>query len=126
MDAKRKLFEKIAREHLLVRTLEPRGRDSLDFHEIGVHGIASALDAAYEAGRQSASCPYRDESELSENLREQLSPHAVAAIVAYLQPAMSSRNAEVNRELDWFSDVLVQLLGGPESYQRITDELGLW
>ena len=48
------LFTDIAREHLLVETLETRNADRLDFHEVSVQGIHTALTAAYEAGRRSA------------------------------------------------------------------------
>lgn len=47
------LFEKIAKEHLCVGTLEPRNRDSLDFPACNVRGIKKALQAAYEAGQKS-------------------------------------------------------------------------
>lgn len=47
------LFEKIAKEHLAIPTLEPRNRDRFDFHECGVWCIKSALKAAYEAGQKS-------------------------------------------------------------------------
>jgi hypothetical protein len=51
---KHELFTAIAREHLLVETLETRNRDHLDFHEVSVRGIADALEAAYQAGRKAA------------------------------------------------------------------------
>jgi hypothetical protein len=47
------LFEQIAREVLLLKTLEERRSDSLDFHELSVMSIRKALLAAYEAGRAS-------------------------------------------------------------------------
>jgi hypothetical protein len=47
------LFTRIARQHLHVETLETRGRDHLDFHDVSVAGIAKALRAAYDAGRES-------------------------------------------------------------------------
>ena len=41
----------IAREHIpTLLTLETRGRDSLDFHDVAVWNIRAALEAAYEAG----------------------------------------------------------------------------
>ena len=44
----------IIRKHLIgVKTLEPRGSDKLDFHEIHVFDLKNALKAAYEAGRES-------------------------------------------------------------------------
>jgi hypothetical protein len=47
------LFEKIAKEHLAIPTLEPRNLDRFDFHECGVWSIKMALKAAYEAGQKS-------------------------------------------------------------------------
>lgn len=47
-------IESIARRILKIDTLETRSADELDFHELAVWTIQEALDAAYEAGRQSA------------------------------------------------------------------------
>lgn len=41
----------IARRALGVPTLEPRGLDRLDFHEVGVEALQQALRLAYRAGR---------------------------------------------------------------------------
>lgn len=49
----RQTISTIAREVLDLETLETRKRDSLDFHELSVWQIREALEAAYEAGRQS-------------------------------------------------------------------------
>ena len=49
------LFQQIALEHLFVETLESRNMDSLDFHDVSVRGIKSALQAAFDAGKQAAS-----------------------------------------------------------------------
>lgn len=46
-------LKSIALVHLNVTTLERRGRDGLDFHEVGVVSLKAALIAAYEAGRNS-------------------------------------------------------------------------
>ena len=43
----------IAKAHLGIKTLEKQRSDSLDFHEVGVWSVASALLAAFEAGRAS-------------------------------------------------------------------------
>ena len=55
MDAKTldQLLQQIALDHLFVDTLEVRNSDRLDFHEVSVWGIKSALQAAFEAGKQS-------------------------------------------------------------------------
>jgi len=48
------LLERIALDHLFIETLETRHSDRLDFHDVSVWGVRSALLAAYEAGRQAA------------------------------------------------------------------------
>ena len=48
------LLQKIALDHLFIDTLQTRNSDCLDFHEVSVWGVKSALIAAYEAGRQAA------------------------------------------------------------------------
>lgn len=50
-------LRKIAREHLFIQTLEVRGRDSLDFHDVGVMGVKKALEAAYKLGQASVKKP---------------------------------------------------------------------
>ena len=47
------LLQQIAQRHLSIPTLEYRNSDRLDFHEVGVGRLKSALMAAYEAGRAS-------------------------------------------------------------------------
>lgn len=44
------LFETIAKEELLIDTLEERHSDQLDFHDTSVLGIKSALTRAFLAG----------------------------------------------------------------------------
>jgi hypothetical protein len=43
-------LESIARDHVGVDTLERRGADALDFHDIAVWQLREALEAAYRAG----------------------------------------------------------------------------
>ncbi|CAM2832303.1 hypothetical protein SAG0136_11385 [Streptococcus agalactiae LMG 14747] len=47
------ILTKIAQEHLNIETLEKRWSDNLDFHDCSVWSIKSALEAAYEAGKNS-------------------------------------------------------------------------
>lgn len=47
------LLTEIAKEELLVETLENRWSDNLDFYDVSVWGIKRALERAYEAGQQS-------------------------------------------------------------------------
>jgi len=65
-----------------------------------------------------------DEADLFAALKDNLSPEAVAAIVAYLQPARTN-NPAVDREVRWFADQLVTLVGGTEQQNRLADEVGL-
>jgi hypothetical protein len=45
-----KILTAIARDHLAIPTLDRRNADSLDFHEVSVWGVRSALLHAYQAG----------------------------------------------------------------------------
>ncbi|AUM00497.1 hypothetical protein DZA07_31355 [Pseudomonas aeruginosa] len=47
-------LQQIALDHLFIDTLETRNSDRLDFHEVSVWAVKSALMAAYQAGRQAA------------------------------------------------------------------------
>ena len=44
------LLQQIALDHLFIETLETQHRDRLDFHDVSVWAIKSALEAAYGAG----------------------------------------------------------------------------
>jgi hypothetical protein len=48
------LFTQIARRYLSIKTLRERRLDQLDFHEVSVWGVKSALQAAYDAGLNAA------------------------------------------------------------------------
>ena len=61
---------------------------------------------------------------LKDVLSDALSPQAVAAIVAYLQPAKTKDKA-VNHELRWFAERLTELVGGPEQQGRLAEQVGL-
>ena len=45
-----KLLEQIALKHFFIETLETQHSDRLDFHDVSVWSIKSALEAAYAAG----------------------------------------------------------------------------
>ena len=53
MEKRDKTLAEIAAKHLFLETLETRNSDSVDFHDMAVWSIKAALEAAYEAGRQS-------------------------------------------------------------------------
>ena len=65
-----------------------------------------------------------DEQVLFDALRDNLSPHAVAAIVAFLQPVRTN-NSDVDRQVHWFAGELIKLVGGNEQQNRLAEELGL-
>jgi hypothetical protein len=48
------LLQQIALDHLFIESLVTRNSDRLDFHEVCVWAVKSALMAAYEAGQQAA------------------------------------------------------------------------
>ena len=51
------IINRIAEEHLFLDTLETRNSDRLDFRDQSVWGVKAALEAAYEAGRESVRKP---------------------------------------------------------------------
>ena len=54
MTNSKQLIGQIANDHLSIPTLEPRKSDSLDFHQVSVWAVETALNAAFEAGSQHA------------------------------------------------------------------------
>ena len=68
--------------------------------------------------------PAEPAKELRDLLADCMSPQAVAAIVAYLQPVRTN-NPDVDRQVHWFAEQLVKLLGGDKEQNRLAEELGL-
>ena len=68
--------------------------------------------------------PENDEQDLFDAVREQLSPQAVASIVAHIHGA-ATNNVEVDQQVLWFCQKLTELLGGNEQFTRLAEELGL-
>ena len=64
------------------------------------------------------------EEMLIDAIQDNLSPQAVAAIAAFLQPA-TTKSAEVNRQIRWFADLLTAVVGGGEEHNRLCEEAGL-
>jgi len=68
------------------------------------------------------------EDVLADVLKDNLSPHAVAAIAAYLQAAIGTNNPDVDKEVNWFREKLVDILCGrkdEQAFNRLCEELGL-
>jgi len=79
----------------------------------------------YDAGNgRKVAVPGSDEQDLLDAIREQLSPHAVAAVAACLQ-ANRTNNPDVDRQVRWLREKLRDLLGGSEQQARLAEELGM-
>lgn len=52
-----RLLEEIALERLSIPTLQRRGREFLDYHEISAWGLLTVLQDAYEAGFKAGRTP---------------------------------------------------------------------
>jgi len=61
---------------------------------------------------------------LIDAIKDNLSPEAVAAIAAWLQPARCGQE-QVDRQVRWFAEQLVEALGGDDAFNRACEELGL-
>ncbi len=81
-------------------------------------------DAEVNGKKIRVTVPENDEQDLFDAVREQLSPEAVASIVSHLQGARTN-NQDVDRQVRWFTEELVKLLGGYEHQARLAEELGL-
>ena len=66
----------------------------------------------------------KPEELLTDALRENLSPHAVAAIAAYLQP-VRTMDPEVAGQVRWFAELLTEVVGGEDELNRLCEEVGL-
>jgi hypothetical protein len=68
-----------------------------------------------------------DAKDLLDAVREQLSPHAVAAIAWRCKFNSSSftNNDNVDRQVRWFTEQITALLGGEDQRDRLAKELGL-
>ena len=70
-----------------------------------------------------------DQEAFEKVIRDNLSPEAVAAIIAFLQPAAFYKPANEDatqalRQVEWFADTLREMIGVDEQ-NRLMDELGL-
>ena len=66
------LLEGIARQHLSFETLQTQRSDQLDFHDVSVWSVKSALQAAFEAGKQA------ERTEVAKTLKTAKAPGASA------------------------------------------------
>ena len=61
---------------------------------------------------------------LADAIKDTLSPEAVAAVVAALG-TVTTNTRDTNRELAWFAEQLVTMVGGPEECNGLIDGIGL-
>ena len=66
----------------------------------------------------------KPEDVLTDAVRDNLSPQAIATIVAFLQPVRTD-DQDVDEEVRWFAEQLVEALGGYEAQNRLAEEVGL-
>ena len=59
-----------------------------------------------------------------EAIQDNLSPAAVATIIAYLQP-VRVKDKGLQRQVEWFRDELVKAVGGGAGLKMLMDENGL-
>ena len=61
---------------------------------------------------------------LRDVLRDNLSPEAVVGIAAYIGSVGLIKKASVQKEVAWFHDFLLKMVG-VEEYNRMIEEIGL-
>ena len=91
------------------------------------HDAQTKTYAATVDGRQIRCTVPEDpkpEEILVDALRDCLTPEAITTIAAHLAAART-RHAEVNRQVAWFNELLIQTLGGYPQYNRLLEEVGL-
>jgi len=98
----------------------------------GDQEILAFWDRDHAAGQKPVRHDKADDG-LADALRENISPQAVATIVAFLQPQRFGRpdpdeptaSAEVNAQVRWFVERLTEMVGGEEQLKRLLEEVGL-
>jgi len=65
-----------------------------------------------------------DKTDIALTIQDHLSPEAVAIIASNLQSFYRSSNESANREVEWFTRELQELLG-MGTYNQMLDELSL-
>jgi len=86
---------------------------------------AKTYPVEFRGRRTRVTIPGPDEpNALLDAIRDNLSPKATATMVAYLQSA-STNDADVDAQVAWFSEQLVEALGGYEVQGRLAEEVGL-
>ncbi|GAB0057931.1 hypothetical protein SIID45300_02265 [Candidatus Magnetaquicoccaceae bacterium FCR-1] len=99
------LFERIALDHMFVDTLETQNSSGLDFHNVSVWGIRSALEAAYEAGVQSHKNPVKTRRQPGAP-RQPRTDSKQAKVIALMQRPEGATLAQIAEATGWMSHTI--------------------
>lgn len=97
------------------RHMEQTQNETPETHDAEVRAMKRRVSAAEDV---------KGEDVLVDALRDNLSPHAVAAIAAYLQP-VRTLDHDVEDQVVWFRELLTTVVGGTDQMNRLCDEAGL-
>ncbi|MCK4626269.1 MAG: hypothetical protein KAV00_13205 [Phycisphaerae bacterium] len=64
------------------------------------------------------------ENDIADAMQDNFGPGSLAAIAAFLDAA-TTKNDEVNRQIAWFVEQLIKMVGGDAAMNRLCDEVGL-
>ena len=109
------LAEHIAKSVLGLDTIESRGRDSLDFNDIGVARLREALGAAYLAGQEAGSAPDASRLAYSMSLTHD---EQIALDAMMLQQMEALRNMGAKDFADARGDLRMRVLRILDAYVR--------
>ena len=99
-DAAKQAAESIAREMLSIPTLEQRGRDEKDFHELGVWGLREALITAYRAGYLYAGI--ESKTRAKEPVDELIEAVEQLGFLNSVPSTQEEKNEQLNRIHQWY------------------------
>lgn len=60
---------------------------------------------------------------LKTTIRDTMTPQAVALMIAHLQTC--NGNSQAHREVAWFREQLVEIVGGPAAVDALFEEVGV-
>ena len=83
-------------------------------------------DAAHYGKKRRVTVPEdaKPEDLLTDALRENLTPHAIAAIAAFCQTATTQRD-DVDEQIRRFANRLIEMVGGGDQHNHLCEEVGL-
>ena len=75
-------------------------------------------------GREVQVTALSSSEKLTAAMRDLFSPEGIAGLAAYLQNPQT-KDDSANRQIRWFRDLLVEMVGGHEHLGRLYDEIGI-